>query len=256
LTLATCRATHPDWPIYVYDIADDIDWGIDDDFTYNQKDYREEAKKVLGCEFKLWTPTDPVIKEMPPQNQSDLFSYAILCENGGWYSDTDVLFLRSHQFLSDADYAFCGFGGSYYHVGMFGSVKGGWAIKSILDTSTGNYDSGSYNSTGTYAILKHNAGNEEWNRKFKEPDNGLRNYHLPDWTWVSVFPQEHAKMLREDFTIDGNALALHLYGSLPTFQSLNRKLNPQTITDEGNVDVVSRTVRKMARQGDRGIFLV
>jgi hypothetical protein len=259
LSLATCRYTHPDWPIYVYDIKDDFDWGDDEGFEYNLRDYSKEAKEVLGCQFRDWEPADAKVKEMPPQNQSDIFSLAILREQGGWYSDTDVLFLKSHQHLSDQDYAFVGFGGQYYHVGMFGSKKDGWAVSSIVETATRNFDAGSYNSTGTHAILKHNATNDDWNNQFKKGDpSGGRNYHLPDWTWVGVLPQHHHLLVSENFNVDGNALALHLYGSLPSYANLNKVYSPEYVMSGASIDIVSRTCRNWAkRDGDaRRAFLV
>jgi hypothetical protein len=255
LSLATCRYHHPDWPIYVYDIKDDIDWGDDlNDVSFAIKDYTNEAKEVLGCQFLEWDPESELIKKMPPQNQSDLFSYAILRDKGGWYSDTDVLFVGGHENL--LNYAFVGFGGIYYHVGMFGAKQGSWVMDSIISMATENYVEGEYNSTGTNSIIKNCATNEKWMAKFKDGDpTGDRNYHLPEWTWVSVFPEQHAIILSADFRIDSNAKAVHLYGSLATFHGLNKVMSPEYIMDGDNKDVISRKVREYASR-EKGIFLV
>ena len=106
LTLKSACVLNPDWDIRVwtYPYSEiSCSWRIEQqDFqTYNGADWWPEVKKLplTVCE---WLGLGHE-KQLSPVHLSDLFTWWVLYNHGGVYSDMDILYLRSLNTL-DLDY--------------------------------------------------------------------------------------------------------------------------------------------------------
>jgi hypothetical protein len=199
--------------------------------------------------MKEYVPDDKRILEMPPPNISDIFSYDRLYKEGGWYSDMDVAFIKSFDSISDMDYAFIGFGGLDDWVGIFGSIKGSWVLKSFYDACVDNYSGTSYNSTGTYGIIKNCSTNMDWCNSFKQGDKGMKNWRAPSDMFYPLRP-EMTKLIWSDAwqTPKPMTWTVHLYGANQDYAIMNKKLTPNYLWDPNHNEWLCRYIRSLGNQ--------
>lgn len=172
MTFYSFRKFHPEWNIYLY-LDDEI---INDEPTWeNTQDYKHSMLKnyikyllkinVIIKEFKLCDKYQ-FLKEGYPAHRSDLFSYMILSEKGGIYSDTDILFIRNiNDFLLemcnrqfDTALAYLSFlGNKHFPVGFFigsDSDKSKKMYETLLNKCEENFDKEKYQSLGSELLYK------------------------------------------------------------------------------------------------------
>lgn len=254
LSLASCRALHPDWPIKLWQCnwkEHKIGWGWGD-FQGRKRvhDWTKEAVDMLGVQLCVYEPDDPAILTYPPPNISDIFSYDHLSRNGGWYADMDILFLKDHGPISDQDYAFIGYGGLEPWVGTFGAQKGSWVMQSMVDACKKNYSAESYNSTGTYAIMSQLQNQPDWYNRFAAGDNGLRNWNAPSDMFYPVRPQLSSQLWSDSFqTPKPMSWQVHLYGGNADYQKMSKVITPEYLWNQTNSEWVCRYVRSMPDAG-------
>jgi hypothetical protein len=253
LSMASWRYHHPDWALYCYQSdfgKTALNWNFHEFQNVIRKkshDYSDEAKSILGVQFRTYDPQDKAILEMPPPNISDIFSYDTLYRQGGWYSDMDVICVKSHDRISDLDYAFIGFGDLQDWVGQFGAVKGSWVMKSFYDPCLVNFSASSYNSTGTYGIVKNCTSNSEWCQQFLAGDKGLKNWRAPK----DMFYPLNSAMTNLLYTptwehSKSNTYAVHMYGGNQDYAKFLRTCTgPSYIRDERHQEWLCRYFRSL-----------
>lgn len=259
LSIATCRHHHPDWEITLYQAKYDDDLSLGWDFGDFRtkgvfgKDYSSDLA-ALGVKIEEYKPTDPRVLLMPPPNISDIFSYEHLFNNGGWYSDMDVIFTKNFDYISDSNYAFIGFGNLQDWVGIFGARKGSWVMESFLKPALDGFNPDSYNSTGTYAIIQACSQDPNWENKFKEGDNGEKNWRCPQDMFYPLLPVESGKLWKSEIWEHSGAStwAVHLYGGNGDFSVWNKKIDPSFIADTRNNQWICRYIRSL---GNSKLFM-
>jgi hypothetical protein len=254
LSLASFRAHHPDWSMRLYQSnwsETNSGWNFHEFMSKvkaKKHDYLEEAKSVLGVEVKEYKPSDERILKMPPPNISDIFSYDLLWQEGGWYMDLDCIWVKGLDYVSDKDYNFIGFGGLWDWVGVFGATKGSWVMKSFYQPCVDNFSGDSYNSTGSYGIITNCTQNEEWCQRFATDG---RNWRAPADMFYPVhakhstclWEQEEARQWNHS---RANTWSVHLYGGNTDYAKFNRQMNgPSYLKDLRNQIWVARYCRTL-----------
>jgi hypothetical protein len=100
MTLYSFRKLNPDWQIDLFYFDDAIvhekQWKTlenQDYFTYIGKDYFDKIHE-LNINIKKWEIPEWELINLNPVANSDVFRWYELCENGGIYSDMDILFIK------------------------------------------------------------------------------------------------------------------------------------------------------------------
>jgi hypothetical protein len=250
LAVASWRALHKSWPIYLYE-SPSVDEGLGWDFgdfqtVLTSVDYKQALIDRLGVQLKKYEPADKRILTMPPPNISDIFSYDILHTGGGWYADMDAIATKSFDYISDQGYAFAGFGNYSDWVGLFGAVPGSWVMKSILEPCITNYSPTSYNSTGTYGIIKNCTSSADWLRQFDQPDRGQKNWRCPADMFYPLSPAESAKLWSAEWEHSkASTWSVHLYGGNGDYAIKNKLITPDYVLDHRNQEWICRYVRTL-----------
>lgn len=216
-------------------------------------DYTTEAQELLKVNFKEYEPKDKKVLEMPPPNISDLFSYEILHRQGGWYSDLDVAFIRPFDDLSDTNNAFVGFGGLQDWVGIFGAKAGSWVMKSFYDACINEFDAKTYNSTGSFGIIKNCTTHMQWQIEFQKGDNGDKNWRAPRDMFYPLQPEQSHFVWSDKWqTPRPMTWAVHLYGGNADYAVMNKKVCPSYLWSQEHQEWLIRYIRSL---GDKKIFL-
>lgn len=249
LSLASFRNQHSEWRINLYGPAPNSGpWAFKlPGSEYGPHDYLEEAVSRLGVIRQVYTPKDPRVNAWPPANQSDIFSYEIMIREGGWYMDLDTFWVKPLDPLCNRNYAFIGFADMCNWVGVFGCEPGSWVMQSIYDTCLENFESGNYNSSGTYGIERLTA-NAAWQAQFKAGQSGMQNWRCPKDIFYPLLPQQSSTLWTEHWEPSGQTISVHAYGGNEDYAIMSYKMRPEWLRDPVNKDWVSRHARKMQPQ--------
>lgn len=101
LSIWSFRRLNPDWEIVLYFSPSgnkERDWesGERQDFESLQTCRCFMGRVAsLGVDIEPWVPSSPLINSLSPIRQSDFCRWKALHEHGGFFSDTDVLFVDS-----------------------------------------------------------------------------------------------------------------------------------------------------------------
>ena len=259
LAVATWRYHHPDWPIYLYqsDAAKmGMNWNFQDFQQPKQlKDYTDHMKEILKVEFRTYEPSDPVVFEMPPPNISDIFSYDILHQHGGWYADLDAICIRNFDRISDS-YSFCGFGGLEDWVGIFGARQGSWVMESFIEPCIKNWSNDEYNSTGSYGIIKDCTTNDKWRAHFDAGDEG-KCYRAPREMFYPVHCRMTGLLWESPSWQHSKSLtwSVHLFGGNQDYASANNRITPDYIKTGNHQEWVVRYIRELSKT-NKELFLL
>jgi len=118
-TFLSFRRLHPEWEMVLYqgDTSGVRGWETPERHEAFSNQAIEDYSDRLGAlgveikQFKLIDPYGKHIRNWNPIHLSDAFRWSYLTETGGWYCDTDVLWVRSlnylHEDVCDLDFALC-----------------------------------------------------------------------------------------------------------------------------------------------------
>jgi len=252
LTLQSFRLHHPDWKIVL--ASPEVECGRrswntheNDDTGYVGHDYNEEVD-ALGVTRETWSSP---IHSLAPAHACDLFQWGALATSGGFYSDMDVLWLRSleplRRQIEATNAAFCLEDGMMA-IGFCASQPQCQIFRDILQHGLGGPCGHvpSYQWYGTELVYRF-AGVTPMQAKHPSEAAGVQvvralRERYPDMD-IATLPQntvypfdwrEIGKIFESDVSVPEECLGMHWFGGDPLSQTWNRLLTPESWTEYNN----------------------
>jgi hypothetical protein len=201
--------------------------------------------KPLKIEVKPYLPPAP-FTTATPVHQSDLCRWAVLGEYGGWYADTDILWVDSMEsavgWSKSADVALVAYR-DHAPIGFFGAKPGQKFFRELYLAAKANYSASNYQSAGADAL-----GRVIWGPGGMSSRDGFGMRHNSSWPSMSdlirrafphtsfcfmpiksVYPwdslQVH-KIFSQDCEVPNrDVIGIHWYGGHKLAQKWNGKLS-------------------------------
>jgi len=237
MTLYSFRKFNPDWEITLY-LSDNGNakklwngWEEQDFFAYKGTDY---LPKLEALNIKIEKAVLPGnISGLSQIHHSDIFRYYQLAENGGFYSDMDVLYFRPietyYNKVSACD--------AVFHqdkrnvtIGFMASSVGNAFYKNIFDFATKHIDQSDYQSMGVlllYKMFRGQGTDAQILDKIRIAYPKMNIQNLPsgllyeyDWSMVK-FNFSHPVPIQ---MFSPEAIGYHWYGGNPLSQRWNNIL--------------------------------
>lgn len=259
MTLYSFRKMNPDWEM-VLCLSVDKEWDLNGDHQRDFSNYKgpnyfdkitelnviiEDAEfpKELANSFKMITPI----------HYSDLYRYYRLYNDGGFYSDMDVLYFRSMSNIYDkimqseantVVYA-CS---DYIAIGLLGADKGNEFYKELVLSAI---DKKSYKMWETYGELLFysffDIGSDRLTliNKIENKYKTLKVFNIPKSLVYHYDAFEILDVYATSFgieTFSPDSIGYHWYGGHPTSQEYNN------ILDENNYMNYKITFSEIARE--------
>ena len=240
LTFKSLRHFHPKAKIELYIpqnfTTKNHNWSVEkQDFEkpYIGKDYLEELSKLNVDIMRVDHIGNP---ETELIFQADLFRWLWLRENGGYYADTDQLFLNSFENLpAESEFIYCNFResqcGDYWPVGLLGIEKGSELANVIIAVLLKIYTPDNYNSSGP-TTFKAASRFMNLSRSFNAP----YQYFDPINSSADV-----GKIYDGSFNPPPEALSAHWFGGSPLSQKFNDHYTEEFAKTSN--DTISRLAR-------------
>ena len=230
LTVVSFYEYHPDWKIKIYYpivISNHISWkNVEQKTKIISKDYFDELSKISPLVEMIEVDFNKIgfNNSYSEVIKSDFFRYYILYEEGGIWSDFDIVYIKS---LYDIDYdkfVFCGdskninFAISYfsykgnsphYSIGFIASAPKNTIFKALKEASITDVDTSYYQSIG-YVIIKKILGNTPSEIKNKFSD--VNTLILPAIFYLPYHYSEIPLIYNtKKIKITSNTVGLHWY---------------------------------------------
>ncbi len=169
MTLKSFRMMNPDWKMILYvspSAVTNKQWKDEihqDFFIYNGINYSEQIDE-LNIEIRKWDISDNTIipnkniENISPSHKSNFFKWCTLYEEGGIYSDLDIIYFKpiddfyNHLINNNFDTAICET--SYLSIGFLASAKHNTFYKDIFIGGFNSYTPNIYESAGIKNIYK------------------------------------------------------------------------------------------------------
>lgn len=165
MTLLSFRKMNPKWEINLHlAIPNSINtktWRgteTQDFFNFSGRDFFSEMHNIdinirqvgpLMYNGVSWE------EHVAPSTKSDFFRWSILYEEGGFYSDIDILFVKpidSFYFMCSASDSVMCYGNGYWSAGFIGSSAGNLMYRDLLEFAFENFNAGDYQTAGPTAL--------------------------------------------------------------------------------------------------------
>jgi len=245
MTLYSFRKMNPDWDMTLYISSNDNKkqmWSgkaEQDYFSYTKNDTYFSKLEELNITIKpVIFPDSHInfVKNMNPVFRSDIFRYYKLYEEGGFYSDMDVLFFRPMDDLyddlekNDSDTLFFQ-EINLTSIGFLGSSVNNDFYKRLFDNITTVKGMSSYQSFGIIYInnqYKSNPAKPTVIQKINEMHPHLKVYNLPVYMVYQYGSSSTGGMYNKNFEISDwheKSIGYHWYGGNPKSQEYNNILN-------------------------------
>ena len=242
MTFASFRHFNPTWnmKVYWYDAVGKRQW--DTGNALDAQDYTGEdySGGLSGLDVERVEWKSP-IEGLSAPHAAGFFKFDYLAKHGGWYSDTDILWFNTiewlHQRVKDLDVV--GFE-TFDIVGdglWAGSPNELWT--GLYGAVVANYRANWYQSAGPDAIAQYaiNQQRADW----KVARNALRTKHptlkidiLPN-TWVYPWTAEQVdKIFNKVTQAPDNCIGIHYFGGHPQTIEWTNKLNEKTYKEFKN----------------------
>jgi len=258
MTLYSFRKYHPDWGMTLYvcdqEAVTEVMWSSpekQDFFTYNGPDYLPMVKD-LGIEVRKYEVPDSIKYRIGPSHKSNFFKWHMMWESGGWYSDMDILWVRSmtdtYEWLKHVNTVLA-WNGSYFSIGLLASTPDNAFYHGVYDNGFKTARMSAYQSAGVLNVYDFLNGLRAQNPKVcSEVAPGdhygamtklfpeLKPYSLP---MSFVYPWSYRQMdkvFHQKFDIPSTTAGIHWYAGCALAQEYNCKLN------EGNFQQFHNTL--------------
>jgi hypothetical protein len=243
LSLATFRKLNPYWEIDLWTspFSSEATWptGESQDFEYEHhgKNYWNDVES-LGVQVRQWEMPD-FLRGANPVHLSDFCRWQVLEQYGGWYADTDILWIRPMMaaglvdvpvdaaMVTQRDHVPIGFMGGRPGAGIYGTFG---------ERAAALYDPNRYQSAGCEVILAVAGVTPArlpmvklsplvirgWiDRKF-EP---LSINYLPPGTVYPFGWSEVNKIFTETHDVWAGAIGIHWFGGSRPAQRFSQRVN-------------------------------
>jgi len=166
MTLYSFKKLNPSWEVELYQCSSSFikekTWPTSENqdfYNYTGVDYLPEVKK-LGVSIKKWSLTHPKGKSwegmMGPQHKSNFFKWQKLSEVSGFYSDMDILFVRSmdeyYEEVKQKNTVLC-FNGKFFSIGFLGSSGNNKFFRDVFLHTFESFNLHKYQSAGVRSLI-------------------------------------------------------------------------------------------------------
>ncbi len=245
MTLWSFRRLHPDWEMYLY--VCDFDPKIvsmwtthhkQDFFNYKKGDDCFDMVEDLGVNIVEWKNEAikelPLkdIKELPPSQNSNFFKWSLLRDEGGVYSDMDIIYLKSidslyNDFVYGKGNVAMTHNGKYFSIGFMMSSINNEVFKAIYDNTIKNFRWWTYQGAGAELLV------EKWGREtgFDNLKRDFPNsifYDIPMKHFYLLNSEDLPKIFTQDFfnSVLEECIGLHWYAGGQLAQEYNNWVSP------------------------------
>lgn len=236
MTVVSFAQLNPDWQIKVHypkDVHAEITWSSPEHQVNmsNVDDYFDMLIEVPRCEICLTDMDDP-IAGLAEVMRSDLVRWKLLAEQGGWWSDFDILFVKPMANLKLDD--FISVVGSYqkqirsevkhWSIGFLGSDAGDFAkdfFEKVLRNAQAACDPKKYQSCGQFA---YTPVQEKWfghKCLFVLPSTIV--YPIQWWDLCNLYSGRVRRRVAQD------TIGIHWFGGSRYSQEAERVINKNTV---------------------------
>ncbi len=255
LSVASFRKLNPDWEIHLYlptrGYRGEAPWITGESYEGAQAQGRDYARELFGLPGLHVHEVDfeafPAVAAAAETYKSDFFRWHRLAEEGGLYSDIDILYIRpmadlhcNHEGNGDLEAALCL--QEYGHIiGFFLAAPGNPLFRQLAERCEEGFDTASYQSLGSQLM----------NRLYPS-EFAIRQQHpLMRWTNLPmgvVYAYDHldlgALFESEDLScLRPETLGLHWYAGSPLAQRHNRAVDSENYV--GFRSVLGRMIRSV-----------
>jgi glycosyltransferase involved in cell wall biosynthesis len=233
LTLASFRRYHPDWRMVLYTMPSTggKTWASDEQLSdlVPTKNYTARLTE-LGVEIVDWVPP---VQGLAPAHASDLCGWDYLWQQGGFFSDMDILWVDrlSYDDLCKADGVFC-LSGGYMAIGFLASKKGVPLFRAIAAEARLNYSPLRYQNTGAEAVYRLAGVGSNWGQMKRPGEECLNSFRkkwpasnflaLPDYVIYPFTYQQIDAIFQQKRDIPTGCRGIHWFGGSPISQEWNK----------------------------------
>jgi hypothetical protein len=209
-----------------------------DCFNFTGKNYFD---RLEGLSINIVQPKLPdiSIEHLHPPALSDLVSWNILANHGGFYSDMDILYVRPMSVLmptlDSASFAYCFFE-TWFSIGFLGSKSPCRFYSKVLSLACSKANTLWYESAGCQAIAEAAGSVENKSAvdsliqgRYPHAFNIPKNVVYPwDFRYLAdLFVECHQELPAE-------TLGIHWYGGSAMAQKLNNEVTDENVTEFSN----------------------
>lgn len=245
MTLYSFRKFNPDWEMVLClskNTASEKSWTTpetQDFIDYNGNNYFEKISELSIQIESVEFPADFKVSMVSPVHESDLYRYYKLYNNGGFYSDTDILYFRPidnfYNSICENDtntvLYHCP---SYAAIGFLGAEEGNMFYKDLFNFATSIESVSSYQAFGVGLIYqfceieKNKKSINSISEILKSKYDNLNICSVPDflvyqYDWTNI-----SKAFEKAYTIssfNSKAIGYHWYAGSAISQGYNKLLN-------------------------------
>jgi glycosyltransferase involved in cell wall biosynthesis len=252
MTLYSFRKLNPDWEIELHlcrpNRIETKPWNdspVQDFFNFRGKDYFKEIEK-LDITIKQWdlgniNGTD-WSNVLCSSHKSNFFKWQKLAEEGGFYSDLDILYLRPmdqyYEVIKNYNLVIC-YRNKYFSIGVLGSTANNRFYRDIFRNAFDNFNVEKYQTVGVeniYSWLKKISNTpadvdvsqmglwkiiEQYYPNIKAFNNKMELFY--PWTFDRMEEVFHFKHTQ----IPENCIGIHWYAGDAISQEYNNLLTPE-----------------------------
>lgn len=255
MTLYSFRKLHPDWEIVLYFNDCQVrkkQWGKEhneqDYFSWKGEDYFHKLQD-LNIKFEAWSVAGNELAPrfqnelgLAPPHKSDLLQWCKLYEEGGIYSDMDILYVRPLDTfwtaLNEEGVTGCiGCHNGTITIGWMASQPGNDLFRDIFKVAVRNYNPRKYQSTGAMSVYSLFETKAEEGAlplsKIQEAYPKEKLIAFPEQQFY-LFRNGIHKIWNENVQLPKEVLGIHWYGGHPLSQGWNRLLDTETWEKHSN----------------------
>lgn len=248
MTLYSFRKMNPGWEMVLCVSNNEIDsWVLpekQDFLNYNGVDYFDRIPELNVTLENVQFPDGfkDKFKVISPIHESDLYRYYKLYNDGGFYSDMDVLYFRSMDsvynkislYKSNTVLYQCT---GYVAIGFLGAAKGNLFYKDLMMSAPNMHNYNAYQSYGVELIYKFfgiSGNNLLISDRIEKKYSESKVYVIPkplvyQYDWTAIEYTYKAPLGITSFDI--NSIGYHWYAGNPISQEFNNLLNENNYTD-------------------------
>jgi len=245
LTIYSFKKLNPDWDIHFYYgrllEKKSIPWtesAIQDFSSYSGKDYFYELSK-LNIEMhtiESQFPKFPSVS-LSPVHKSDILRWHLLSKYGGFYADTDILFIKSleevYKKAKEVQLLTCFFD-EYFSIGFLGSCSGNRFYSNLLELCKKVVNVKQYESVGIPAIHRLLSGDCSAKKDIlKYLKKKYPEYRILHCSKNLVYPLVKEEIFQKLIVrISSETVGLHWFAGYPFVQKYNNSITCEQELDK------------------------
>lgn len=236
MTLYSFRKHNPDWPVTLYlshsPIKDKTWTSVEeqDFFSFKGDDWLPKVEE-LDIELKTWKFA--IKHRVGPSQQSNFFKWSHLATQGGFYSDLDIIYMKSLEPLYSKvrkEDAGLSYNDLHFSIGFLFSKAESPLFSEINRFATKTFTLDEYQSAGVKSLntLLDCTGSGCWDAlEAKFPKLSFYNVEMPLFYPISFREPDRIFELKETFPKE--TLGLHWYAGLALAQKHNNLIKPSNL---------------------------